>query len=282
MNEYMIPIEIISDENNLPFKLQSQKLNIIFAKNSEKIVYNFLSESKSIISRYLNKNFQIGINLSNIDINMYIYLIDSISDAYDIIQNSSKTIFELFWFDNSNTIYISIFDGIMFDYPFTLDKIIYLPLKFINSCYKSKNNHNLIKIIIHELIHISQRSQEFLWEKYIVKMYPQWIKIYPNNNIFILIENYINSSKIFVTNPDTFYNHFKYIFIESNLIYYGHFVHNTTHKINIEYFQIDIENNNFQKITNNSKIPKGLTQDHIYEICAYAIAEQLILNHQLN
>ena len=73
----------------------------------------------------------------------------------------------------------------------------------------------------------------------------------------------------FITNPDTFYENFKYVYINKNTnkLLYGHYVYNKkTKKITKEYFSIDEKNQLVIRTTD------FIEQEHPYEIYAYKIS----------
>ena len=83
--------------------------------------------------------------------------------------------------------------------------------------------------------------------------------------------NLANTNEEFISNPDSFYENFKYIYKIDDFLYYGHYVYNyDIKKINIKYFELDI-NNKILKKTN-----KTFDQEHPYETYAYTISEEII------
>ena len=66
-------------------------------------------------------------------------------------------------------------NNFMFNFPFTLGNIIFLPYEYIiNAIHKNDNDY--IITLIHEKIHIYQRYNMNIWDNYIHK-YSNWLKI---------------------------------------------------------------------------------------------------------
>lgn len=260
-------------------------LIINFDTDSENQIKIFLKENFKTQKYYMGNNFTICMDLVESNYLMYLWLVDCVKIANNLILNSSKYI-QLF--SNLNVWNINICDNIMFNYPFTLSNIIFLPISYIETCYKMKNANDkkkFIETLIHEKIHISQREMELVWEKFIKSNSKNWIKIKSNTELYDLIENFTNNKNIgdknignkycWISNPDTYYPTFKYIFYSENKYYYGHYVWNKK-KSHIEkkYFIFDIDKKKFVEITNELD---ELKEEHPYEIYAYKIAKELVL-----
>jgi hypothetical protein len=266
MNE--LPLNILSFINN-----GNIELNINFDDTEcKKQVNLFLHNNQNIKNYYLMENYIISIDLIDYDNMIYLWLIDCIQIAASKI-NSSKYIG---LFENILKWNISVCDNIMFNFPFTLSDIIYLPISFIKLCYSSNDSNKFINTLIHEKIHLGQRKKELEWEKFINSNSKNWIKIKSNQDIFNLINQFINNKYIdtnycFISNPDTFYSDFIYIYFEENKYYYGQYMFNKiTQHIEKKYFQFDINNKIFEHTTIE------LEQEHPYEIYAYKIADELV------
>jgi len=268
-----IPQEIInklSGINNLLINLEPDSLRPIKE-------FLILAKKSNV---YIDINYRVNIDLSEENFNLFLFLVDCIEKAYLKIINVSddnKTLFT----DNFKW-NISICFNIFFNYPFTLDDIIYLPLEYIEKCEFSNTPEKLIETLIHEKLHVSQRLNEFKWEKYIEIKDVNWIKLTPKNKLYHLIDEYVikNPYKLidtkqyeFVSNPDTWYENFKYIYNQKNKLLYGHYIcEKKTKKIHKEYFVIDEQNNLMIKTT------EFLEQEHPYEIYAYKISNELMFN----
>lgn len=262
--------------------LSDEKLKISFDNNATTSINNFLNEikNKEIIKYYFVNNYysyQVNLLEDEKNVDIYIWFVNCIDKANDIINSKiNKYIKE---FDkNSNIWNISICKNIMFNYPFTLNEIIFFPINYVVETFKSGANKKIINTLIHEKIHISQRYNELIWEKFINEKDPRWIKISFNSSIFNMIENSIlkfnknNKYEKLINNPDTFYKNFKYIYKDDkNKFFYGQYVFNDkTKNIKKKFFTIDME----KKILSDSK--KELEEEHPYELYAYKIADELV------
>ena len=271
----IINLNDITSINKLYPNILSNKnieLNINFDDTEcIKQVNVFLSENKNIKDYYLETDYNISIDLINYDYKIYLWLIDCIQIAYKKILNSNKYII---LFENPAQWNISVCENIMFNFPFTLSNIIYLPISYIKLLYDKNNINKFVETLIHEKIHLGQRVKEKEWEKFIKNNSKNWIKISSNMEIFNLIEQFININQninnyYFISNPDTFYRNFKYIYKDDNKYYYGQYmINNKTKHIIKKYFQIDIN----KKIFESSII---LEEEHPYEIYAYEISNEL-------
>jgi hypothetical protein len=275
---------INSNDNNL---------RISFDNDYNKSIDSFFSSAKNkLIKKYyftsMNSNdysYQIDLLESPIEnnLNIYVWFVNCIQIANDIINSKSNKYIELFGLSDINNFKISICKNIMFNYPFTLDDIIFFPIDYIIGEYNKDKSKNIIKTIIHEKIHLAQRYNENVWEQFIIKNNDGWEKLTPNTTIFNLINsniannnNLLKEEEIFISNPDTSYDNFKYILInnKNNEKYYGHFVYNKkTKKIDKKYFQINIKKNTLIPISN---IDINIDEEHPYEIYAYKISDELI------
>lgn len=278
----MYEIIEINSKDELPdeikLKLVENNLNIIFDEKSYICIENFLINNNKIKEYYVNKYSKIYIDLFETNLDIYFFLIECIYKAYDII-NNCESADEKILFGNINEWIISICMNIMFEYPFTLDKVIFLPYNYIKECFISSNKLKLIETLIHEKLHIGQRYGEKIWEDFINKKDSNWKKIKDNNSLYKIINNFLEDEDksllkndlIFISNPDTWYKDFKYLYQISNNLYYGHYVYNIKTKLlKKKYYLIDIQNNIFIE-TNEI-----LDEEHPYETYAYAIAKKLI------
>ena len=268
-------IEQINDIDNINKYINNVKITINFEDSSINIFNNFMEKHKNLKDIYINNNFEINIDIIQNDFEMYLFFVDCIEKSFDYILNYESH----YLFDNIILWNFCIVKNVMFNFPFTLSNIIYMPIEYIKENFIKKDFNSLIRTIIHEKIHISQRYNEEIWDNYINKKDKNWIKINKNDEKFIIIETNIKNNKInlantneeFISNPDSFYENFKYIYKIDDFLYYGHYVYNyDIKKINIKYFELDI-NNKILKKTN-----KTLEQEHPYETYAYTISEEII------
>ena len=283
MNNIKIIENIEEIPENIIKKLNERNLTVILENNSLELINIFLKNNNKNI--YLDNNYKININIEENNFDLFKFLIDCIEKAFNIILKSSEKYQELF--DNIYLWNLSISENIFFNYPFTISNVIFIPIDYINICFNKNNIIEFIKTLIHEKLHIGQRYNEIIWEKYINEIDSKWTKINKQNELFNVIENNIlnNSNALisnqfqFISNPDTYYDNFKYIYNYHNKMYYGHYVYNKITKlINKKYFII-----NYDKISNNYKIlntNKIFNEEHPYEVYAYKISEELIKIYQ--
>ena len=260
--------EIINDTNDI--------INISFDVTSSIIFDNFINLNNSQKEIYTYKNYKVGIDIVENYFDIYLFLIDCIEIANIKINNS----FYVNLIKPLDIWNLCICEDIMFNYPFTMEKYIYMPLKYIIDCFINNGKNKIITTLIHEKIHISQRYNEILWDEFILKNNKKWIKIYSDNSIFFIVKNninnnlsIINSDKYkFIINPDSDYENFIYIYNVKDKYYYGHYVFEIdSGKISILFFDIDIKNN-ILKYTKNFNI----TNEHPYEEFAYKISEEIM------
>lgn len=264
-------LQVLNSYNNL-----NKPLLISFDNNFSESIDIFLSKNENIKNVYfVNNHYQIQIDLFEHNIQMFVWFVDCIESAYKIIISESNFYIDLFD-DELNVWNISVCNNIMFNFPFTLGTNIFMPLSYISECYYSNKKQKIIETLIHEKIHIGQRYKENLWEKFIEKNSKNWKKInFKTIDFeFINVNTQIapNKNFSFISNPDTFYQNFKYIYVDADKKkYYGQYIHNNkTKKIEKKYFQFDPVSSVFVETK------KNLLQEHPYEIYAYKIANRLI------
>lgn len=134
-------------------------------------------------------------------------------------------------------------NNFMFNYPFTLSNIIFIPKNIINS-------KDIVNTLIHEKIHIFQRYNINYWNNYIL-----------DNTPFKLCKMVLYDNEIL--NPDTLYE-FNFIYSHNNQSYRGIILYD---KNNIkEYWTLN------NKITFDNNLP---TYTHPYEVYAYKWADMI-------
>ena len=276
-NKEIIDIDNIEQIDHFGYtNISNPKITINFEELSIEIFNNFIEKQKNLESIYTSDNYIINIDIVENDFELYLFFVDCIEKSYDLILNSKL---DLRLFGDINIWNFSVVQNVMFNFPFTLSNITYMPIKYIKENFVNRDYISLTRTIIHEKIHIGQRSNEEIWNNYINKKDNKWIKINNSDKNFIIIETNIKNNKInlinmgeeFISNPDTFYDDFKYIYMINNNLYYGHYVYNyDIKKIYIKYFELDI-NNKILKKTN-----KTFEQEHPYETYAYAISDEII------
>lgn len=256
------------------------KIKINFEDSSTKFFYDFIFEHKNISDLYIGDNSKINIDLIDYDFELYLFFIDCVEKSYDHISRSK---YDLELFGDIGIWNFCIVQNVMFNFPFTLANIIYIPVGYIQDNFANKDYMSLSRTIVHEKIHLGQRYGEEIWSKFINRIDYNWIKINNYDEKFIIINNAItntitndktnllDSNEEFISNPDSYYENFKYVYKNESNFYYGHYVYNSnTKKINVKYFELDIP---YKKL---KKTSKSFEQEHPYETYAYAISEEII------
>lgn len=270
-------IDIINNKNNLMISFDNDYNTVVNSFFSNLPIKN-TNDYYTISNHYFYQIDLLEYSLKN-NLNIYTWFINCIEIADNIINSKSNKYIELFG-SNVNNWNISLSNNIMFNYPFTLDNIIFFPINFIIEEFNINRRKRIINTLIHEKIHIAQRFNELDWEKFIQQNNPNWKKINSKQIEFNIIDSNLSTNQklldekfIFVFNPDTTYNDFKYIWVNDEKKYYGHFVCNKqTKKIIKKYFELNIEKRELVPV----KI--DLKEEHPYEIYAYEISEKLTVN----
>jgi hypothetical protein len=258
-----------------------EKLTIVLPNNVNEMLFNFLSNiDQSLQHKYVGS---VNINQYNIynDIEAYNILLDATHYANKIINESGMKILS----SNTNIWKIFIYTNMMWDLPFTLEDVIFLPFNIIEQCKEQFNNNNfsLITTLIHEKIHVLQRSNVNEWINYIYIMDKNWIKYDDNTNLFKFLNSYDIDKLIefmIVKNPDVIYNNFKYVYKHKNRLYYAILYLNKDNYINTQWFLInEINNETYDKQNVSFTLEKSeefiLPHEHPFEIYAYKIANEL-------
>jgi hypothetical protein len=264
-------------DNKYSSNLSKPKLTINFDESSVDIFNNFIFEHQNLKLIYVEKNYQVNLDLVDYDFKIYLFFIDCVEKSHDYIYNSKYHDLKLF--GNIYSWNFCIVQNVMFNFPFTLSDIIYIPVQYIKDNYNNDDYTSLTRTIIHEKLHIGQRLDEEIWTKYINNTDSNWIKINKSDEKFNIIENnllknktnLINNREEFIYNPDTYYKNFKYLYKIDNKLYYGHYVYNSDNKkISIRYFELSEE----KKILVGTN--KKFEQEHPYEKYAYSISENIV------
>ena len=144
-------------------------------------------------------------------------------------------------------------NNFMFNFPFTLGNIIFLPQEYIMSSI-NKNDNDYTITLIHEKIHIYQRYNINIWDNYIKKYY-NWKKINTE---------YLSGYDNIIYNPDTLYPNNLYCYLYNNELYFGYL----NKKLKKEWINIETG-----EIKNNVSFSK---YEHPYEELAYNISNDII------
>ena len=149
---------------------------------------------------------------------------------------------------------------------------------------------------------MGQRYNELIWEKYINQNDSNWIKVTKTDYLYKIINNIISNKTLFInkkkyiliSNPDTWYLHFKYIYKTNNNLIYGQYVYDIDlKKIEKKYFKINTYNDKIinTKYKLNYKLETlekedsyefyeyKLEEEHPYEFYAYKIASDIMNYH---
>jgi hypothetical protein len=278
----------IDNQNNKYIKYLSDDkiLNIIIVKDIYDILKNYLNNITIENQHYYCKSiYNIKYDIFNNN-ELYIFLINCINFANNIINNNinSKNILL-----HSHIWKIFIYDNMMWNLPFTLSDIIFIPITYIKSSYNSNSYYLFTKTIVHERIHVSQRLNINIWHDYIKKnnsKNDEWVMITKNDNIFNFIKDY-NFYELFnnidIINPDSFYHDFLYLYKYNNDMYYGLFILDNN-KPDIKWLKIINNNNNFyfEKVNhdfcNSTQILDKFPVEHPFEYYAYKLADDYTYN----
>ena len=229
---YITKIEILNPLFNNFFKNIPINIHHLYYENDiiDKYIQNTISNE---IILFNEKN----IKESNYLLNKYL--------STDLYNNNN----------NINTWNICITkNNFMFDFPFTLGNIIFLPISYIIFCDKESKNNEYITTLMHEKIHIYQRYNLNIWNNYIER-HSKWKKI----NI-----NYLLNFDNILYNPDTLYINNQYLYTIDNVLYFGY--------LNTE-LKPEWINMHTKEIITNSLLPE---YEHPFEELAYKISKDLI------
>lgn len=261
----MIRITNDKDCNNLISQIKNTSIIINIEPNIQLMFDNFL---KLIPLKDQNKYYDSKINFKyNIIDNLlqYKFLLRAVKISSKILSSNKineysilkQTINPFEW-------NIFVYDNIMWNFPFTLENVIFMPISYINKCNNDINK--LVCTIIHEQIHIAQRSNYNMWNKWITDNDKNWQIVYPDTLFYNKIQQIIPTNQIL--NPDTQYD-FKFIYNIDNNNYWGTFIL-SNEKINIKWFDLN---------SNKTLDFIPIEQEHPYEIWAYKMSIQLIIGN---
>lgn len=225
----------------------TNKVETPFIKYYDKIN---LTKNKNI-NQY-SKNSLIDSIYHNISNKILLYMTENVEIADNIIE---KILDNKFIIDNFSWKLCLTKKDFLFNNPFTLDDIIFIPFAYINK--NIKNRKEIIITLIHEYIHLSQRLKTDIWNNYIRENLKDWTIL-----DYKIDDNLINDN--YILNPDTYEYNTSFLYNKNNKQYYGRFEYHDRLKICwYEYI-----NNKFIKTNNNIHI-----YEHPYEEIAYKISE---------
>ena len=230
---------------------------IIFTNTVEKPFikyYEKINEIKNQNSNLYNKYSLVDSIYHEINNKILLYMTENIEIADDII---NKELNKKLILDNFSWKICLTKEDFLFNNPFTLDDIIFIPFGYINK--NIKNRKELVKTLIHEYIHVSQRLNNNIWNNYINENNKNWIMLDYKINDNLINDNYI-------LNPDTYENNKSFLYNKDEKLYYGRFeYHNGLGICWYEYID-----NKFIRTNNN--IHK---YEHPYEEMAYVLSNNL-------
>ena len=260
--------------------IEDTNVKILLVKEINYLINDFFKNigETDIKIYFMNKDIILGTDfnkwiikkLSDVQIN---FLKENIKYSVNCLKNININLVN----KNKNLNYdlwkLCIFDNMFFNLPFTLDDIIFIPISYINSSMNKTGffdniNKSFSKTLVHEKIHLLQRYNEDLWDKYILEN-TKWII---TDKQLIMKCCLINNNKI-IYNPDTFYVKNKFVYEKNNKKYFGLMLLNSKNEIKNIWFQV-VEINN---IINLYPVPETINNyEHPYEELAYGMASELI------
>ena len=191
----------------------------------------------------------------NINNKLLLFMTENVEIANNII---NKKLDKKFIIDNFTWKLCLTKEDFLFNNPFTLDDIIFMPYAYINK--NIKNREEIIRTLVHEYLHISQRIKTNIWNEYIRENLKNWIVLDYKIDDELINDNYI-------LNPDTYEYNTSFLFNKNNKLYYGRYEYHSGLKICwYEYI-----NNKF--IRTNMNIHK---YEHPYEEIAYKLSENFV------
>ena len=178
---------------------------------------------------------------------------------------------------------IFVVDNIMWNLPFTLEQVIFIPLKQMQRNLDFDSYYDLSRTLIHERIHVLQRLNPQDWIDYIYYKNKNWQLVEFNTPLFNFLNDYkINKlmDNMIIINPDTVYSKFKYVLKKDGNLYYGLLFLNSDKDVKIQWFKIhDKKNEQYDKENYSfylEKLEKGVyNYEHPFEEYAYKISEDL-------
>lgn len=258
------------------------KLTIVIPENVDTVLQKFMTNVElSRQHEYVGSLRIDGYNIFN-DLPMYNMLLNATNLANKIMTESNIPILNSNK-DLLNVWKIFIVDNVMWNLPFTLEDIIFMPLSKMKKSLDIDSYYEISRTLIHERIHVLQRLNPKEWIDYIYYKNKNWILVEFNTPLFNFINDY-NINKLMdlmvVINPDTVYYDFKYVYKKDNQMYYGILYLNPDKVVQVQWFKIHERKNTQYDKENISfyfeKLDKViLDYEHPFEEYAYKISEEL-------
>ncbi len=143
-----------------------KKLTIVLPDNVDSILAEFMSNVE--LSKQHEYVGSLRIDPYNLfgDLPMYTMLLDATKLSNNIITESRMEIL------NSNKDFLNVWkifivDNVMWNLPFTLKDIIFIPVKLVKENLDFDSYYNLSRTLIHERIHVLQRANPQEWIDYV-------------------------------------------------------------------------------------------------------------------
>jgi hypothetical protein len=230
---------------------------IIFTNTVEKTFRKYYEKINEIKNQNINRYNKYSLHDSiyhDINNKILLYMTENVEIADDIIK---KELDKRFIIDNFSWKLCLTKEDFLFNNPFTLDDIIFIPLGYINK--NIKNRKELIKTLIHEYIHISQRLKTDILNNYINENKKNWKML-----DYKIDDNLINDN--YILNPDTYEYNKSFLYNKDDKLYYGRFEYHN----GLEICWYEYIDNKF--IRTNKNIHK---YEHPYEEMAYVLSNNL-------
>lgn len=212
------------------FALITEKQHNILLSN---FINNLSNKSLYLGSKNIDNSY---INIIAQDINCYSFLFNCLKKTNKILLQNKSHLLTMFVNKDGVNWFIDIYDGIMFNLPFTLNKTIFIPYEYLKKLCKNNDFIGLSNTLIHELIHVYQRSNIILWINIIKLSCKNWILITKKDELYhklVAIPTIIN--------PDTYYD-FIYLYNNENNLYYGTLYLNSNNNISTKWYIIKDKN----------------------------------------
>ncbi len=275
-------LSTVFNKYNLSVVDFKKKLTIVLPDNVDTMLQKFMTNVElSKQHEYVGSLRIVPYNLFG-DLPMYTMILNATKLANDIIEASKIEIL------NSNKDFLNVWkifvvDNLMWNLPFTLEDVIFVPVKLVKENLDLDTYYNLSRTLIHERIHVLQRANPQEWIDYVYYQDKKWFLIKKDTPLFNFLDLYdINKLMNYmrVINPDTVFLDFKYGYKLDNKLYYGVLYLNPDKKVKVQWFIIHEKNNTQYDKENISFYLEPLDREilpyeHPFELYAYKISEEV-------